>query len=74
MQPQDIVVGAVSIGLGLALLTGAIANGPWLMQLRKVRALTDSFGGPAARLLIALIGAGAIGLGAAIAVGWRVNW
>ena len=74
MQPQDIAVGAVSIGLGLLLLVGAIGNVPWLMQLRKVRALSGAVGSPAARVLVGLVGAGTIALGVAIAVGWRVNW
>ena len=74
MQLHDVVVGAVSSALGLFLLLGAIANSRWLMSLRRPSMLAESIGPRAARAVLALIGAGLVALGIAVALGWRVNW
>jgi hypothetical protein len=60
--------------LGLFLAGGAMLDAPWLMHLAKPRRLADWIGKPAARLVLALLGIGLIGLGIALGSGWRVNW
>ncbi|HEX5106779.1 MAG TPA: Imm17 family immunity protein [Pirellulaceae bacterium] len=74
MPIQDIFVGVVTMVLGLALMAGAVLDGAWLMQLARPRFLATAFGKTAARLTLALIGAGLIALGTAVALGWRVDW
>ena len=74
MFVQNVVVGFVAAGLGMLLLAGAAFDGPWLMRLARPRMLAATLGKPAARVVLGLIGAGLIALGAAVALGWRVNW
>ena len=74
MQLPDLVVGTLSIALGVALAAGALLKDSWLMSLAKPRLLADAVGKPAARVLITAVGIGLIVLGVAIALGWRVMW
>lgn len=74
MLRLDLLVGAVSVLLGLFLAGGASLDAPWLMQLAKPRRLADMIGKPGARIMLALLGLSLIGLGIAIASGWRVHW
>ena len=74
MQLPDLVVGTLSIALGVALAAGALIKDSWLMSLAKPRLLAEAIGPRAARVLIALVGVGLVVLGVAIARGWRVTW
>jgi hypothetical protein len=74
MQLPDLVVGALSIAVGVGLAAGALIKDSWLMSLAKPRLLAEAVGKPAARALIIALGIGLIVLGVAIARGWRLMW
>ena len=72
MQLPDLLVGTLSIALGVALAAGALFKDSWLMTLAKPRLLSEAIGKPAARAMITALGIGLIVLGVAIARGWRI--
>ncbi len=74
MAVQDLFVGAVAGIFGLVLITAAVFDGQWLMQLAHPRMLAESLGKTGARILIGLMGLALIALGVAVASGWRVHW
>jgi hypothetical protein len=74
MQLPDLVVGTLSIAVGVGLAAGAIMKDSWLMSLPKPRLLVEAIGPRAARVLITALGIGLIVLGVAIARGWRIVW
>jgi hypothetical protein len=74
MHMQDVLVGFVAAGLGLLFVASAVAGEARLLRFAKPRMLAAAFGQTAARVLLALLGAALIALGAAVALGWRVNW
>jgi len=74
MAVQDLFVGVVAGIVGLVLITAAVFDGQWLMQLAHPRMLAAVLGQTGARILIGLIGLALIALGAAVASGWRVHW
>jgi hypothetical protein len=71
---MDIFVGVLSGLLGLGLISGAALDAAWLMQLGRPQLLVRAFGRPMARALLALLGAGLVALGIAVAIGWRPSW
>jgi hypothetical protein len=74
MSPQDLFVGFVAVIFGCLLALGALLDGPRLMSLAKPRLLSERFGRPAARAIIAAIGLALIAMGILIASGWRMRW
>jgi len=74
MQPLDLFIGSVSAIFGIALIAGAVLDGPWLMSLAKPQLIVRAIGQPAARAVIGLLGIGLIAIGITIASGWRMKW
>ena len=74
MQLPDLIVGTLSIAIGVGLAAGALIKDSWLMSLAKPRLLVEAIGKPAARVLITALGVSLIVLGVAIARGWRIMW
>jgi hypothetical protein len=74
MQHLDLLVGCVSVVFGLALITGAAVDGPWLMSLAKARLLVGAIGKTPARIVMATLGACLMAIGTLIASGWRMRW
>jgi hypothetical protein len=74
MQVQDIFVGGITAALGCVMTAGAALGASWLLERRGARTLVNAFGQSAARVCLAVVGLALIALGAAIALGWRLNW
>ncbi|MEQ8787723.1 MAG: immunity 17 family protein [Pirellulaceae bacterium] len=73
MIEQQIVVGAVAMVLGGVCVSAAVFNWQWYYELHKSRWVESLCGRIGARVVNALIGAGLIGLGCAIAAGFGPN-
>lgn len=70
----DWIVGSVALVLGVTLCWSAVQVSPWLFALPKVQWLERRLGNRAAQAILLVIGLVMIGLGIAIAAGWKVNW
>ena len=68
---EDLFVGIVGVSLGLFLIGCAVTNWNWYYSLRTAGWLQRAFGRTGARVTHALLGAGLIALGVAIAMGYR---
>lgn len=73
MIEQEILVGAIAIIVGAVCLAAAIFNWEWYYELQKSRWVESLCGRIGARIVTALIGAGLIVLGCAIALGFGPN-
>jgi hypothetical protein len=74
MPIQDLFVGAVALALGIAIIAGSAMEADWLMQRRLARLLVERLGQRTARIVLGVVGAALIALGALVASGWRVDW
>ena len=73
MQTQDLFVGAVTTALGMAMSSARVWAATWLLERRGARSLVTTFGNPAARILLGLLGLALIALGTAVALGLAVE-
>ena len=73
MNPADMFVGLVAIGLGAIYVVVAAVNWEWYFQLRKARWLEARLGRTGVRCIYALLGVGLISLGLAITMGFSPN-
>ncbi len=69
---EDWFVGAVTIGLGVFLVTVAAANWQWYYSLTTARLLKRWFGARGARWFHALLGILLVTLGVAVARGFQL--
>jgi hypothetical protein len=73
LRAQDLLVGGISIVLGLVCLAVAVGNWDWFYQLRLARRIQSAWGRRGARIYYAVLGAALITLGAAIMSGWVLH-
>ena len=73
LEPQDVFVGLVSAVLGLLALVAAMFRWQAPYQLRLVKQVEQRWGRAAAQLMLATVGIVLIGLGIAIALGFRLT-
>jgi hypothetical protein len=73
MSGEQTFIGLVAVTLGGLALSAAIWNWDWCYRLDRVRWVERRWGREWVRVLYALLGAGLIGLGVAIALGFSPN-
>jgi len=69
---EDILVGAVSVALGLFIGLAAACNWHWYYTLRSARFLEKRLGRAGARCVHGVLALGLIGLGIAVGTGFRL--
>ena len=74
MLMQDLFVGGVSIGLGLASLWTALLNSEAPFQLAMPKLVERQFGRFGARVVFALLGAALVTAGVAVIAGFAPGW
>jgi len=70
---EDVLVGAVAIGIGVFALFASVSNSDWPYHLWTARWVESRFGRRGARIFYAILGLILILFGAAIAVGFGPN-
>jgi hypothetical protein len=70
----DWFVGGVAIVLGIVALVHALSASERVFELPKMRWLERRYGKKAAKIMLGVLGLILIALGAAIALGFKVNW
>jgi small neutral amino acid transporter SnatA (MarC family) len=70
---DEVFVGGVAVALGLFFLAVAASNWDWYFSLRSARLMGRLLGRSGARIFYALLGAGLVTLGVAIACGFGPN-
>jgi len=68
MYERDLVVAAVAVGLGCAMIRGMWINSEWCFRLNSAATLEQSFGRTGARWIIGAIGVALIWVGGQLVV------
>ena len=74
MNQFDWLMGGAAIIVGMAIVISALANAPWLMELRRPKWLVERLGRGTARGTLVAVGLACVGMGIVILSGWRPPW